>query len=66
MPQTRNEQAADLHILAAHAHTFAASAHRRSDLEAADELSSKAQDYSIAAAEKTLEIVKESPVPMRS
>jgi len=66
MPQSRNDQAADLHIFAAHAHTSAAAAHRRGDHEAADELSSRAQDYSMAAAEKTLEIVKESPTPVRS
>jgi hypothetical protein len=65
MLQTRNDQAADLHIIAAQAHTSAAAAHRRGDHQAADELSSKAQDYSMAGAEKTLEIVKESPVPVR-
>jgi hypothetical protein len=66
MLQTRNDQAADLHISAAHAHTSAAAAHRRGDLEAADVLSSSAQDYSVAAAEKTLEIAKQNPAPLRT
>jgi hypothetical protein len=66
MPQTRNDQAADLHISAAHAHTSTAAAHRRGDPEAADELSSKAQDCSIAAAEKTLEIAKHFCASKRS
>ena len=66
MPQSRNDQAADLHISAAHAHTFAAAAHRRGDLDAADELSTRAQDYSMEAAEKTLEIAKQIHVPLRA
>jgi hypothetical protein len=61
-----NYDAADLHIYAAHAHTAAAAAHHRGDHEAAEELSSKAQDYSMAASEKTLEIAKQIHVPMRA
>jgi hypothetical protein len=61
MPQTRNDQAADLHISAAHAHTSAADAHCRGDLEAADDLSSSARVYSVAAVEKNLEIAKQIP-----
>jgi len=64
MPQSKDDNAADLRIYAAHAHTAAASAHRRGDHEAAEELSSKAQDNSMAASEKPLEIVKQVHVPM--
>jgi len=48
-PERKYDNAADLHIYGAHAHT-AAAAHHRGDHEAAEELSSKAQDYSMAAA----------------
>jgi hypothetical protein len=66
MPQSKYDNAADLHIYAAHAHTAAAAAHHRGDHEAAEELSSKAQDYSMAASEKTLEIAKQIHAPMRA
>jgi len=66
MPQSKYDNAADLHIFAAHAHTAAAAAHHRGDHESAEELSSKAQDYSMAASEKTLEIAKQIHVPMRA
>jgi hypothetical protein len=66
MPQSNYDTAADLHIHAAHAHTAAAAAHHRGDHEAAEELSSKAQDYSMAATEKTFEVAKQSHVPMRA
>jgi len=66
MHQSNYDNAADLHIYAAHAHTAAAAAHHRGDHEAAEELSSKAQDYSMAASEKTLEIAKQIQVPMRA
>jgi hypothetical protein len=66
MHQSRSDNAADLHIYAAQAHTAAAAAHHRGDHEAAEELSSKAQDYSMAASEKTLEIAKQVHVPMRA
>jgi hypothetical protein len=59
MPQSKYDTAADLHIYAAHAHTAAAAAHHRGDHEAAEELSSRAQDYSMAASEKSLEIAKQ-------
>jgi hypothetical protein len=49
MPQRKYDNAAVLHIYGAHAHTAAAAAHHRGDHEAAEELSSKAQDYSMAA-----------------
>ena len=57
MPQSKYDNAADLHIYGAHAHT-AAAAHHRGDHEAAEELSPKAQDYSMAASEKTFELAK--------
>ena len=57
MPQSNQDNAADLHIYAAHAHT-AAAAHHRGDDEAAGELSARAQEYSMEAAEKTEEIVR--------
>ena len=66
MQQNKYDIAADLHIHAAHAHTAAAAAHRRGDHEAAEELSSRAQDYSMAASEKTVEIAKQIRVPMRA
>jgi hypothetical protein len=66
MPQSKDDTAADLHIYAAHAHTAAAAAHHRGDHEAAEELSSRAQDYSMAASEKTIEIAKQTQVPMRA
>ena len=66
MPQSNYDNAADLHIYAAHAHTAAAAAHHRGDHETAEELSSRAQDYSMAASEKTLEIAKQYQVPMRA
>ena len=64
--QSKDDTAADLHIYAAHAHTAAAAAHHRGDHEAAEELNSRAQDYSMAASEKTLEIAKQYQVPMRA
>jgi hypothetical protein len=66
MPQSKYDTAADLHISAAHAHTAAAAAHHRGDHEAAEELSSRAQDYSMAASEKTLELAKQIHVPNRA
>jgi hypothetical protein len=66
MPQSKYDNAADLHIFAAHAHTAAAAAHHRGDHEAAEELSSKAQDYSMAASEKTLEIAQQIHGLMRA
>jgi len=66
MPQSKYDNAADLHIYAAHAHTAAAAAHHRGDHEAAEELSSKAHDYSMEASEKTLEIAQHLNVPMRA
>ena len=66
MSQSKDDNAADLHIYAAHAHTAAAAAHHRGDHEAAEELSSKAQDYSMAASEKTLELAKQIQFSMRA
>jgi hypothetical protein len=66
MLQSKYDNAADLHIHAAHAHTAAAAAHHRGDHEAAEELSTKAQDCSAAASEKTLEIAKQIHVPVRA
>ena len=66
MPQSKYDNASDLHIFAAHAHTAAAAAHHRGDHESAEELSSKAQDYSMAASEKTIEIAKQIHVLMRA
>ena len=66
MSQNKDDTAADLHIYAAHAHTAAAAAHHRGDHEAAEELSSRAQDYSMAASEKTVELAKQIRVPIRA
>jgi ornithine cyclodeaminase/alanine dehydrogenase-like protein (mu-crystallin family) len=66
MLQSKYDNAADLHIYAAHAHTAAAAAHHRGDHEAAEELSSKAQDYSMEASEKTLDIAKQIHAHLRA
>ena len=66
MPQRKYDNAADLHIYGAHAHTAAAAAHHRGDHEAAEELSSKAQDHSMAASDKTFELAKQIHVPVRA
>jgi len=66
MPQSKYDTAADLRISATHAHTAAAAAHRRGDHEAAEELSSRAQDYSMAATEKTFELAKQIHVSNRA
>jgi len=66
MSQSKDNTAADLHIYTAHAHDAAAAAHHRGDHEAAEELRSRAQDYSMATSEKTIEIAKQSHVPMRA
>jgi hypothetical protein len=58
MLQSNQDQAANLHIYAAHAHTAAAAAHRRGDYETAEELSVRAQGFSSSATEKTEEIAK--------
>lgn len=66
MPQSNQEQAANLHIYAAHAHTAAAAAHRRGDHETAEELSVRAQEFSSNAAQKTEEIAKRMPERLRA
>jgi len=66
MPQSKYDNAVDLHFYAAHAHTAVAAAHHRGDHEAAEELSSRAQDYSMTASEKALELAKQIHVPMRA
>ena len=66
MPQNDHDYAADLHIHAAHAHTAAAAAHHRGDHEAAGELSSRAQEYSVEAAEKTEVVVRRTPETLRA
>lgn len=64
MPQSKYDIATGLRIFAAHTHTDATAPHHRGYHEAAEELSSKARDYSIAASEKMLEIAKQIHVPM--
>jgi hypothetical protein len=66
MPQSRNDTVADLHTHAAQAHAAAAAAHNRGDHEAAEELSSRAQGYSMAASEKSLKIAKRIHAPLRA
>jgi hypothetical protein len=66
MPESNQDQAANLRIYAAHAHTAAAAAHRRGDHESAGELSSSAQEYSSKAAEKTQEVARRIPVRLRA
>jgi hypothetical protein len=65
-PQSKDVNAKDLHIYAAHAHIATAAAHHRGDHEAAEELSSKAQDHSMAASDKTSELAKQIHVPVRA
>ena len=64
MPQSNQDQAANLHVYAACAHSAAAAAHRRGDNETAGELSAKAQEYSSNAAAKTEEVAKRVPVQL--
>jgi hypothetical protein len=66
MHQSNHDYAADLHINAAHAHTGAAAAHHRGDHEAAEELSSRAQKYSMEAAEKTTAVARRTPEPLKA
>jgi len=66
MPESNQDHAANLHIYAANAHTAAAAAHRRGDHEAAGELSTRAEEFSSIAAEKTEEIAKRMPVQLRA
>ena len=66
MRQSKDDKAADLHIYAAHVYTATAAAHHRGDHEAAEALSPRAQDYSMAALDKTLGLAKQIPVPMRA
>jgi hypothetical protein len=61
MPQSNQDQAANLHVYAAYAHNAAAAAHRRGDNETAGELSLKAQEFSSNAAEKTEEVANRMP-----
>ena len=66
MPESNQDRAANLHVYAAQAHSFAAAAHRRGDDEAAGELSLKAQEYSSIAAEKSEEIARRMPERLRA
>ena len=66
MPQSEYDNAADLHIYAAHAHTAAAAAHHRGAREVAEELSSRAQNSSMAASGRFFEIAKQIHAPMRA
>ncbi len=61
MLQSNWDQAANLHIYAAQAHTAAAAALRRGDREMAKELSAKAQEFSLNADEKTEAIADRMP-----
>jgi hypothetical protein len=61
MLESNQDRAANLHIYAAQAHTFAAAAHRRGDHETAGELSLRAQQFSAIAAEKSEEIANRTP-----
>src|ERR1017187_9282967 len=47
-------------------HTAAAAAHHRGDHETAEELSSRAQEYSMEAAEKTSAVARQTPEPTRA
>jgi hypothetical protein len=65
-PKSNHDYAADLHVYAAHAHTAAAAAHHRGDHETAEELISRAQEYSMEAAEKTSTVARQTPEPTRA
>jgi hypothetical protein len=66
MPQSKYDTAADVPIHAATLHTAVAAVHHRGDHEAAEELSTRAQDYSMAASDKTLEIAKQIHAHLRA
>ena len=66
MPQSNEDRAANLHIYAAHAHTFAAAAHRRGDHETAGDLSLKAQEFSSIATVQSEELAKRTPERLRA
>ena len=58
MPQSPHERIAELHNLAAHAHTAAAVAHGKGDHLTAHELSVQAHEHSINARKLSEELVK--------
>jgi len=66
MPESNQDQAANLHVHAACAHNAAAAAHRRGDHETAGELSEKAHEFSSIAAEKTEEVANRMPERLRA
>jgi len=66
MTQSNQEEAANLHISAAHAHTAAAAALRRGDYESAGVLCATAQEYTSKAAEKTEELERRVPERLRA
>jgi hypothetical protein len=66
MFESYQDQAANLHIYAAQAHTAAAAAHHRGEHEAAGELSTKALEFSLSAAVTTEDVAKRMPERLRT
>jgi hypothetical protein len=62
--QSNHDYAADLGIYAEYTRTDGAALHR-GDQEAAEELSSRAQEYYMEAAEKTNAVASQTPEPAR-
>ena len=59
MPQSTHDRAAELHNLASHAHTAAATGHDKGDHLTAHELSRQAHEHSVNAQEHVEELRKE-------
>jgi hypothetical protein len=57
MPQSPHDRVAELHNLAAHAHTAAATAHGKGDHLTAHELSERANEYSMNAYKHAKELI---------
>lgn len=68
MPESKQDHAANLHNYGAQARTaaVAAAAHRRGDHETAGELSERAREYSLNAAQKTEEFANRMPERLRA
>jgi hypothetical protein len=66
MPQSNDDYTADLHIYAAHASAAASAVYHRGHHEAVEELSLRAQEYSMKAAEKTNAVARQTSRPARA
>lgn len=62
MPQSTHDRAAELHILAEHAHAAAAAAHEKGDHLSAHELSKKALEHSMNAYKHSEQLFQEAHI----